>query len=103
MSASRSGKAKLSILHHLNYGRLEESWVGFTEEYLPLEVIHEELLQEGLGSLKERYLRDNQVLLTSQDGVKTLVIVEGNRKILGKIFKAIEPWNDGQAVRHKVI
>jgi len=58
---------------------LEESWVGFTEEYLPLEVVREELLQEGLGSLRARYLGDNQVLLTSLDGVKTSVVVEGNK------------------------
>jgi len=82
---------------------LEESWVEFTEEYLPLEVVREELLQEGLGSLRARYLRDNQVLLTGQDGVKTSVIVEGNRKSLGQIFKAIEPWNGGRVVGHKVI
>jgi len=75
---------------------LEGSWVGFTEEFVPLELVCEELLQEGLGSLRARYLGDNQVLLTGQDGVKTSVIVEGSRERLGKIFKAIEPWNGGK-------
>lgn len=43
------------------------------------------------------------MLLTGQDGVETSVIVEGNRERLGKIFKAIEPWNGGKVVGHKVI
>jgi len=44
-----------------------------------MEVVHEELLQEGLGSIRVRYLGDKPVLLTGYDGVQVLDIIEGRR------------------------
>jgi len=35
---------------------LKDSWVGITTELIPVEVVREELLREGLGAIRFRYL-----------------------------------------------
>ena len=82
---------------------LEDSWVGFMEKYTPIEVIREELLQEGVGSIRVRYMGDKQVLLTTQDGIKLFDIIEANNESLSKIFEAIKPWGEGKVVGNKVV
>jgi len=68
-----------------------------------MEVLREEMLQEGLGSLWVRYLGDNQVLLTSQDGAKLSEIIETSNESLSRIFEAIQPWSAGTAVGNKIV
>jgi len=57
-----------------------------------MEVIREEMLQEGLGSIRVRYLGDKQVLLTGQDGAPFFEVIEACNESLCKIFNMLQPW-----------
>jgi len=96
-------KGQIIIIAPLRLPWLEESWVGVTVEYMSMEFIREELIQEGLGCIRARYLGDKQVLLTGLEGAKLLEIIEGNRETLGKIFEVIKPWNECNKVEYKVV
>jgi len=65
---------------------LEDNWIGTTTEYITMEEVSEELLKEGLNSIRVRYLKDKQVLLTGQDGIKMSEIVNRNKVSLKKVF-----------------
>jgi len=82
---------------------LEDSWIGTTRDYMSMEVLREEMLQEGLGSIRVRNMDDKQVLLTAQDGVKLCDIIEINNEALSKIFEMIQPSSDGVAVGNKIV
>lgn len=68
-----------------------------------MEVILEEMLQEGLGSIRVRYLGDKQMLLTNQDGVLLSEVIEASKESLYKIFDTLKPWGESSVVENKVV
>ena len=96
-------KGRIISTQPLKLPWLEDSWVGSLRDYMPMELLREELLQEGLGSIRVRYLGDKQVLLTCQDGVKLSDVVEACKESLGLVFDTIKPWDGGMAVGNKEV
>jgi len=82
---------------------LEESWVGTMKDYMSMEVLREEMLHEGLGSIRVRYLGDNQVLLTGQDGVKLYDVLEASKDSLYKMFVLLKPWKESKVIGNKTV
>jgi len=66
-------------------------------------VLREKMLQEGMGSFRVRYLGDNQVLLSCQDGVKLPKVIKGNKERLFKIIEMLKPWDNGTIIGNKVV
>jgi len=54
-------------------------------------VVWERLLREGLSVVRVRYLEDNHMLLTGQDGMRLSQVIEANRESLCNVFKVIKP------------
>lgn len=52
---------------------------------------------EGLSSINIRYLGNNLVLLSYNEGQKLISIVEKNQEWLSNIFIDIKPWNTSVA------
>jgi len=73
------------------------------DEFVFLEVIREEMFEEGLGFIKMRYLGDKQVLLTSHNGVPLSEITAASKESLGKLFVTLKPWGECKVVGHKVV
>jgi len=96
-------KGKIISSEPLKLSWLQGSWVGTMGDYMPLSVLHEDMLHEGLCSVRVRYLGDKQVLFSSQDGVKLDEVIEGNKERLCKIFVTLKPWGDGIAIGKKVV
>jgi len=96
-------KGRIISTQPLKLPWLEDNWVGILRDYMSMELLHEELLQDGLGSIRVRYLGDKQVLLSCQDGVKISDIVKISKESLGSIFETIKPWDGGMAVGNKEV
>jgi len=61
------------------------------------------MLQEGLGSIRVRYLGDKQVLLNGQDGASFSEVIEACKESLCKIFYMLQPWGESNVVGNKVV
>jgi len=82
---------------------LLDSWVGTMAEYKTMEVLREEMLREGMGSIRARYLGYKEVLLTASDGTKMKDFVEANNEGLSEIFELLEPWNENLPKGNKIV
>lgn len=82
---------------------LVDSWVGTMRVYKRMEVLREEMMRLGLGSIRVRYLGDKAVLLTGQDGTQLKDIVTTNLSALAEVFEVIEPWSEKDLRGSKVV
>ena len=77
----------------VNLEWLRESMVGWVKDPLKFQEVQEAFLVEGMSSTKIRYLGDNMVLLSGDDGEKLSLNVEENQDWLSEIFIDLKPWN----------
>jgi len=82
---------------------LLDTWVGTMIEYTSKEVLRENLLREGLGSIRARYLGDKAVLLTGNDGTHLKDVIEANKEVLATVFEALEPWSEKPLCGNRVV
>jgi len=82
---------------------LIESWIGTMVEFRTMEVLREDMLRAGMGSIRARYLGEKDVLLTGQDGILMKDCISANGKALTEFFEVLKPWNKNIMMGNKVV
>ena len=82
---------------------LDKCLVGKVSEYSYLANLQENLILEGMGTLKTNYLGDNMVLISSDEECDFEKIVEDNRAWLETVFDSITPWLEGEYPHNRVV
>jgi len=93
LTAIHNGKVNDLLLKQLNQPSCWkvglESWMGMTAEYRTMDSLCEDLLREGLGCIRTRYLGDKQVILTGEDGVQFKDTFHVNKEVLAQMFEIL--------------
>lgn len=82
---------------------LRNSLVGKVKNVELMNSIHDHLILEGINCIRVRYLGDNFVLLTGEDGANVDVIWNHDREWLDGIFESISPWSPETALDHRLV
>lgn len=82
---------------------LLNSLVGKVKNVEMMNAIHDHLILEGITCIRARYLGDNLVLLTGENGANVTEIWNHEEDWLDGIFESISPWSPEVVLDHRLV
>jgi len=79
------------------------SVIGEFREELDYEQLGEQFVRGGMSMIRVRYMGDNLVLLTPQEGINMEELIKLNKEWFESVFQSIEPWSEEHVAGHKVV